>query len=397
MDHSFPSASRHGAADEPAARRYRRADLRALVTAVDRLAQGRLKLYLGFAPGSGKTSTLLTDAHALRRLGIRVLVGIAETHGDRDLEALLHGFDQVPPLRVAENGTVKFELDTTTIRDRAPDVVLVDDLAHVNAPGSARPYRYEDVLWLLQQGIHVHTTINVVQIESVASRSLRFLGTRPHHPVPDAIVEMADEIRVVASSPGKVLDHRQQTGQPNDVPPFPMIVRPQVWAAMEEAAAQILHAYREREFRPSLETLHGVPLRNRSRVLAVPGSGGEPRRIVRYAAALADSVGAEFHVAFAQTGASSQEGWTREIDKALLMAQEHGAVVHFVEGGGGRPVADLVRSLKADHVVLAPGRGMGPLSRWFRPSLAEAVLRVRPDATITLVGPDRKGGPWRAR
>src|ERR1700722_7401445 len=134
---------------------------------VQRAKRGRLKLYIGFAAGVGKTYRMLQDAHALRKRGIDIVVGLVETHGREETEALVTGLEHVGRLRLEYRGVHIDEMDLDAILARKPDVVLVDELAHTNAPGARNRKRYQDVLDLLSAGVNVIGAFNIQHLESL--------------------------------------------------------------------------------------------------------------------------------------------------------------------------------------------------------------------------------------
>src|SRR5262245_29447924 len=137
----------------------------ALLESAQRDERGRLKIFLGAAPGVGKTFEMLQSAHARRREGIDLVVGVVETHGRKETQALLEGLEVIQRRRVDYKGTTLEEMDLDAILRRRPEIVLVDELAHSNAPGSRHPKRYRDVEELLAAGIDVYTTVNIQTIE----------------------------------------------------------------------------------------------------------------------------------------------------------------------------------------------------------------------------------------
>src|SRR5262245_55896426 len=156
--------------------------------------RGRLKLYLGFAAGVGKTYQMLQEAQRLRRQGVDVVVGVAETHGRADTAALLADLEQVPRRRIEYKGVALDEMDLDAVLARRPTVCLVDELAHTNAPGSRHPKRYQDVEELLRQGVNVLSTMNVQHIESVQDLVEKFTGVRVKERVPDYVLGLADQV-----------------------------------------------------------------------------------------------------------------------------------------------------------------------------------------------------------
>ncbi len=159
--------------------------------------RGRLKIFLGYAPGVGKTYTMLNEARVLKKRGEDVVVGIAETHGRVETEELLKGLEVIPRRRVEYQGIVLEELDIDAILKRRPAVVLVDELAHTNAPESRHPKRYQDIEELLDTGIHVYTTVNVQHFESLNDVVEKITGIRMQETLPDTFMDRADEVQVI--------------------------------------------------------------------------------------------------------------------------------------------------------------------------------------------------------
>src|SRR2546421_6712010 len=164
------------------------------LTLIRQQQRGRLKVYLGFAAGVGKTYEMLQEAHRLKRQGVHVVVGFVETHGRAETAALLEGLEQVPRRRIEYRGVVLEEMDLDAVLARHPTVALVDELAHTNAPGSRNAKRYQDVDELLRAGIHVLTTMNVQHLESLYDMIERFTGVKVKERVPDYVLAQADQV-----------------------------------------------------------------------------------------------------------------------------------------------------------------------------------------------------------
>ncbi len=178
---------------------HTRPDPDALLKEVQReeAKRGRLKIFLGYAPGVGKTYTMLNEARVLKKRGEDVVVGIVETHGRIETEELLKGLEVIPRRRVEYQGIVLEELDLDAILSRRPAVVLVDELAHTNAPGSRHPKRYQDIEELLDSGIDVYTTVNVQHFESLNDVLEKITGIRMQETLPDTFLDRADEVQVI--------------------------------------------------------------------------------------------------------------------------------------------------------------------------------------------------------
>jgi two-component system sensor histidine kinase KdpD len=159
--------------------------------------RGRLKIFLGYAPGVGKTYTMLNEARVLKKRGEDVVVGVVETHGRIETEALLKDLEMVPQRRVEYQGISLEELDLDAILKRRPAVVLVDELAHTNAPDSRHPKRYQDIEELLDSGIDVYTTVNIQHFESLNDVLEKITGIRMQETLPDTFLDRADEVQVI--------------------------------------------------------------------------------------------------------------------------------------------------------------------------------------------------------
>ncbi|HEY0784378.1 MAG TPA: universal stress protein [Acidobacteriaceae bacterium] len=156
--------------------------------------RGRLRIYIGAAPGVGKTYTMLEHAHLLRLQGIDVVLGMIETHGRSETAALMEGLERIPLKAIAYRSVVLEEMDLDAILARRPDTVLVDELAHTNVPGSRNRKRYEDVLELIDAGIHVETAVNVQHLETLNDAVARSANTQIRETVPDSFLRRADEV-----------------------------------------------------------------------------------------------------------------------------------------------------------------------------------------------------------
>ena len=169
-------------------------------TAEDRLAKlkdagrTRLRVYIGAAPGVGKTYEMLQEAHALRARGLDVVVGYVETYGRRDTEAQIKDLEIIPRRAIEYRGATLEEMDVDAIIRRRPQVCVVDELAHTNMPGSRHSKRYEDVLELLDAGIHVLTAVNIQHLETLNDAVARATGVRVRETVPDTFLDRADEV-----------------------------------------------------------------------------------------------------------------------------------------------------------------------------------------------------------
>src|ERR1700681_2695693 len=163
--------------------------------------RGKLKIFFGMSPGVGKTYAMLQAAQQKLQQGTEVVIGIVETHGRKETEALTEGMPIMPRSQLEYRGTKLNEMDLDAILTWHPGLAVVDELAHTNAPGSRHPKRYQDVLELLDAGIDVYTTLNVQHVASRSDTVRQISGVSVHETVPDSVLDLADEIALVDLTP----------------------------------------------------------------------------------------------------------------------------------------------------------------------------------------------------
>jgi two-component system sensor histidine kinase KdpD len=186
-----------------------RPDPESLLRAAAQESRGRLKVFLGAAPGVGKTYEMLTDGAARREAGLDVVIGVIETHGRADTEAKVQGFEIIPRTKIEYQGHVLQEMDIDAVLARHPQLVLIDELAHTNAPGSRHDKRYQDVEELLSAGIDVYSTLNIQHLESLNDVVASFTKVRVRETLPDRMLENA-EIEIVDIPPDELIERLKE-------------------------------------------------------------------------------------------------------------------------------------------------------------------------------------------
>jgi len=174
--------------------------------------RGKHKIFIGMAPGVGKTCRMLEEAHLLKQHGIDVAIGLLETHGRKETAQKAEGLELIPRQKIVRGGMTLSEMDTDAILAREPQVVLVDELAHTNVPGSEREKRYQDVEVILNAGIDVYSTVNIQHLESLNDLVARITGVVVRERVPDRLLDEADEVVVVDVTP-EMLEERLLEGK----------------------------------------------------------------------------------------------------------------------------------------------------------------------------------------
>lgn len=322
--------------------------------------RGRLKVFLGAAPGVGKTYEMLTIGRARLKAGADVVIGVVETHGRAETEALLDGFETIPRTRVPYHGTVLEEMDLDALLARRPDLALVDELAHTNAPGSRHPKRYQDVEELLDAGIDVLTTLNIQHVESLNDVVAAITRIRVRETVPDSVLDRADDIEVVDLNPDDLIQ-RLKDGK--------VYVPANAERALNHYFSRgNLTALRELALRRTADRVDDELISHmRANAIAGPWAAGErllvclnedPRggSLVRYAKRLADRLHAPWTALVVEgaRSASLTEAQRDRIADALRLADRLGGDAVTIPGG--RRVAEDIlayaRSANVNHIVV---------------------------------------------
>ncbi|MCJ2033377.1 sensor histidine kinase [Methylobacterium sp. J-068] len=322
--------------------------------------RGHLKIFLGAAPGVGKTYEMLTVGQARLKAGADVVVGVVETHGRAETEALAEGFETVARRPVPYHGTVLREMDLDAILARRPGLALVDELAHTNAPGSRHPKRFQDVEELLEAGIDVYTTLNIQHVESLNDVVAQITRIRVRETVPDGILDRADDIEVVDLNPDDLIE-RLKAGK--------VYVRGNAERALRHYFSRgNLTALRELALRRTADRVDDELLSHmRAHAIAGPWGAGErvlvcvsedPRSagLVRHAKRLADRLHAPWTALTVEgpRSLSLDEAARDRIADTLRLADRLGGDAVTIPGG--RRIADdilaFARSTNVNHIIL---------------------------------------------
>ncbi len=364
---------------------------------------GKLRIYLGYAAGVGKTYAMLEAARQERAAGTDVVIGLVETHGRKETDALLPGLERIPLREVEYRGIKLQEMDLEAILRRKPTLVLVDELAHTNAPGSRHPKRHQDVDELLAAGIDVYTTLNVQHLESMKETVAQISGVLVGETVPDSVFDRADEIKVVDISPQELLQ-RFKAGKVYVPEQAERAMRTffQVGnlIALRQIALRRVAERLDEQMRDYMESraIPGPwPARERLLVVIDPRDGlGE--RVVRAGRRLADELFAEWEAIVVGEGAegrASPEARAPAAD-ATRLAETLGAAVHptALPAEGGAVIAHA-RAHNITRVIV--GWRIGP--RWrevLLPHLATQVIRESGPIDVIVITDEGAAAPPRA-
>ncbi len=366
-------------------------EMLARVTAEGHAERGRLRLYLGMAPGVGKTYRMLEEGHRRLERGTDVVVGYVELHGRPRTGALLEGLEIVPRVRVEYQGVQVEEMDTDAVIARHPAVALIDELAHTNVPGSPREKRWEDVELIRDAGIDVISTCNVQHLESVADAVSTIVGAPVNERLPDALVEGADEVELVDMSPHAL---RQRIRHGNVYPAERarlalerFFTEPNLTALRELSLRFVTRAVDEQleeiVSERGLDRLRPVT----ERVLVSVDERAASRRALRRGAMLATAFGASLTAAVIETPAIGRLSFdqARDLQEHLDYAADLGALVvrhparDLVSG-----LVELARGQRISHLVLGRETRRGIAQR-LTPDVTDRLLSLLPEIELHLV------------
>ncbi len=339
--------------------------------------RGHLKVFLGYAPGVGKTYTMLGEAHRRRVRGEDVVIGFVETHGRKETAELVEGLEQVPLKRLEYRGRQFEELDTEAIVTRRPEWVLVDELAHTNAPGTVHKKRWQSVEEILAAGVNVITTVNIQHIESLNDTVYQITGVRVQETLPDAVLDHADEVVLVDLTTAALIN-RLKRGVVYDLDKIPGALsnffRPGNLAALRELALrktaeevdEVLETYIAEH-----ETEHPWATEDRIIVCVRPGAIGA--KLVRRGFRLAKRFKGSFWVLHVKTPGQVLAAGRRDIGVLFALARELGGETVEVDGDSvAEEILRFAREKRATFIVL----GQSKRSRMYEIARGSLVARI---------------------
>ncbi len=354
--------------------------------------RARLRIYIGAAPGVGKTYRMIRDAHELRASGLDVVIAFVETYGRKDTEAQLGDLEIIPKRTVEYRGVTLEEMDLDAVIARKPRVAVVDELAHTNIPGSRHEKRYQDVLELLDRGIHVLTAVNIQHLETLNDAVARVTGVQVRETVPDTFLDRSNEIVNVDITVEELRDRLKQG----------KIYRPE---KIEHALANFfrkgnLSTLRELALRAVADQVGEKAATYRAReglepaviperVMVAMSSYAEASRVIRTGARIAGRLGATWYAVYVETpgeraGSISPE--SREaLQRNIALAESLGATLVRVRAT--RPADGLIQFARREgitHVIFGQSQ-RSRLEVLFKGSIIDRFLREVPDAAVQVV------------
>ena len=366
--------------------------------------RGRLKIFFGMCPGVGKTYAMLEAARARKAEGVDVAVGIVETHGRAETEALVKDLPVIPRKKIEYRGVTLQEMDIDAILARHPTVALVDELAHTNAPGCRHPKRYQDVLELLDAGIDVYSTLNVQHLESRVDVVQQISGVAVREAVPDSVLDQADEIELIDLTPeqlrkrlaeGKVhMGERAATASEN-------FFREETLTALREMALRATTEHVDQELRDVMRAkrIH-APWKSGQRLGVGVGPSPFSGQLIRWTRRIAAAMDAPWVAVYVETSAALSEEEKRRLTKNLSLARQLGAEVVMTTGDDvANALLATAREQGVTQMVVGKPTGNRFIELLKGGSLAARLIHRGGDIDVNVVGGVHGGGkrarrPW---
>jgi len=353
--------------------------------------RGKHKIFIGMAPGVGKTFRMLEEGHRLKFEGIDVVIGLLETHGRKETAAKAEGLEIVPKKPMLRGEKILNEMDTDAVIERRPQLALIDELAHTNIPGSLREKRYQDVEEILKAGIDVFSTLNIQHIESLNDLVARITGVVVRERVPDRVLEAADEIVVVDVTP-ETLEDRLLEGK---------IYAPEKIEQSLENFFQRRHliALRElalREVADNVEddaaTLKGQSCNIHERVLVCASTYPNSLQLLRRGARIASYMNAQFYAVFVNDpDRFLTKAESLHVETCEKLCQEFNGQFLRVNGTNiAKAISDVAKQYRITQIVI----GESQQSRWkllLRGSLTQQLVRSLKHVDLHIIATETSG------
>ncbi len=363
----------------------------ALLDAVTRKAEdrrkGKLKIFLGMSAGVGKTYAMLGAARELAASGVDVVAGYIETHGRTETDALADGLETIPRRVVPYRDVTLEEMDIDAVLKRSPQVALVDEAAHTNAPGSRHIKRWHDIVELIDSGINVYTTLNIQHIESLTDTVREITGVNISETVPDTVIDMADEIVLVDIPPDELikrLDEGKVYGDGRAGHAMQNFFRPGNLSALRELSLRLVAERVNRDLR-DYRSVHNITdtWKTRHRLMVAVYASPYSETLIRWTRRLASALDAEWTGAYVESDAQLSDAENKLLTKNLALVSELGGNVLTTVGDD--PVSGLIRLARENQItqiVVGKSRRGFVYNLLHRGSIVERILRESGDIDV---------------
>ncbi|MBB3186124.1 sensor histidine kinase [Microbacter margulisiae] len=363
--------------------------------------QGKLKIFFGMCAGVGKTYTMLQSAHLEKKKQVDIVVGYVETHKRAETEKLVEGLEVIPPYIIEYKETEFKEVDIDAIIARKPEVVLIDELAHTNAPGSRHAKRYQDVQELLHNGINVYTTLNVQHIESRTDTVTQITGVPVRETVPDEVLEATDEIELVDITADELLQRfaegkvytpdRSQEAVRN-------FFRKGNITALREMSLRLVADRVDKQLRQYMQNRRiPGPWKSGIRLMVAIGPSPNSAWLIRWAKSLSYTMDATITAVYVQKAKPLSESDQEQLNKNIALAKQMGA--HYFSTSGEdlpKAILEVAQRENITHIIVGKSQHEDFVS-YFKRSLVSKLIHDSGDIDIYVVGAQNASNPVKKR
>jgi two-component system sensor histidine kinase KdpD len=357
--------------------------------------KGKLKIFFGMCAGVGKTFTMIQAAKVEKMKGADVVLGFINAHKQEEIIELSKGFEIIPHKKDSDNFTIPGEMDLDAIIARRPHIVLVDDLAHTNIPGSRHTKRYQDVLEILENGIHVYSTVNVRNLDSRSETVAQITGISTNETLPDEIFENADEVELVDLSPDELL-LRLSEGKVNN-PERPREANQDFFrkgniTALREMALRIVADRVDKQLHDYMQEKHiRGPWKSGSHLLVAIDYKIQSTRLLRWAKNLSYSMGANIQAIYVETSHQLTAKEHDQLNKNINLAKQLGIKVRIVTNYDVvSAIVDFAQKENATHIIVGKPRVRNLFAMLRLGSFVNKLIRYSGNIDVYILGADNQ-------
>src|SRR5450759_4360424 len=355
--------------------------------------RGKLKIFFGMCAGVGKTYTMLQTAQAEKLKGSEIIIGYVETHNRKETAELVEGFELIPRKTYKYKSTTVDEMDLDAIIARKPRIVLVDELAHTNAPGSRHSKRFQDVLEILDNGINVYTTVNVQHLESRSDTVAQITGIIVRETLPDEIFENADEIEVIDLTPDELLQRLAEGkvyAPERSKEAVESFFRKGNITALREMALRIvadrvdkqLHEYMQRK------RIKG-PWKSGLHLLVAVSHTQQSAKLLRWAKNLSYTMGADLQAIYVETSHKADAKESEQLNKNISLARQLGIKFRFITNNDMvKAIVDFAQKENITHIIIGKPRVRNLLTLLRLGNFVNRLIRYSGNIDVYILGSD---------
>ncbi|GIN66590.1 sensor histidine kinase [Bacillus sonorensis] len=378
-------------------RDYRRKTPEELLAEIEQLKRGSWTIYIGSAPGVGKTYRMLQEAHDVKREGIDVVIGLVETHNRKETAALIRGLEVIPKRKIEYKGKTLEEMDAAAIIERKPDLVIIDELAHTNIPGSKNEKRYMDVEDILREGVNVLSAVNIQHIESVHDIVQQVTGVKVRERIPDRILDLANEVILIDVTP-ETLQKRLREGkiyeQHNIQQALTHFFTKNNLAALRELALrEVADDVDDRIERLNRQNGYSRPRGTNEKILVCVQHGKNAEKLIRRGWRIANRLKAELFVLHVSRKAKDQmtANERHKIQQWERLCGQFGAGFIFLPSNDRR-ISEAITGVAKQNNITQIVLGQSARSRWeeiWKGSIVNSMMRHTDGIDIHIVSDDK--------